>query len=173
MKIAIYYSILFLVLLLLQFSFLNILFSFITIPLIVLIAGAIWTLRLGFHQALWLLIPLLILHDLLGSGKLEIFSVFVIFFAYTVSFLSRRVLLESVLISTIVYSLFIYLGMVFYALGLGWYREDIWIYLAPIFRQGGGILLVILGSFWVTRSIILRFQRKIDQLRSDSALMIR
>ena len=59
MKIAFYYGILFLFLLVLQFSFLNILFSFISIPLVLLIAGVIWTLRLGFHQALWLLIPLL------------------------------------------------------------------------------------------------------------------
>ena len=173
MKIAFYYGILFLFLLVLQFSFLNILFSFISIPLVLLIAGVIWTLRLGFHQALWLLIPLLFFHDLLGPGKLEIFSVLVIFFVYVVSFLSRRVLLESVFLSTMVYSFFIYLSIILYTFALGWYRGDMWGYAAVILSQSFGLLLVIIGSFWFIRGVILRFQKKIDQLRSDSALMIR
>jgi hypothetical protein len=173
MKIAFYYSILFLILLVLQFSFLNILFSFLSIPLVILIAGVVWTLRLGFHQALWLLVPLLFLHDLLGPGRLEVFSVFVIFFAYAVSFLSRRVLLESTILSTAVYSFFIYLSIVLYTFGLGWYRGDMGGYVSTVLSQSFGSLLVIVGSFWIIRGIILRFQRKIDQLRSDSALMIR
>ncbi len=173
MKIIFYYSLLFLILLVLQFSFFNILFSFVGVPLVILIAGIIWTLRLGFREALWLLVPLLLLYDVLGSGRLEIFSVYVIFFVYTVSFLSRRVLLENVTVSTLIYSLFTYLGILLYALSRGLFGEHNWMYFSEVTTQALGILILIVGTFLVVRSIILRFQNKIDQLRSDSALMIR
>jgi len=60
MKVALYHSLLFIFLLAVQISFLDVLFPDFLVPLIILSAVVVWTVGLGFRQALWYLLPLLI-----------------------------------------------------------------------------------------------------------------
>jgi hypothetical protein len=173
MKIYFYYFLLFVVLLILQFSFLNVLFPFVGAPLCIIAAGVIWTIRLGFRKALWLLVPLLLLYDVLGAGRIEVYSLYILFFSYAMSFLSRRVLLENTLVSTFFYSFLIFLGVEFAFFLSLYFTDKTFLVTALGERRYVANFLVAWFSFFLVKKIIFFFQNKIDQLRSDNALMIR
>ncbi|OGI22509.1 MAG: hypothetical protein A2808_03350 [Candidatus Moranbacteria bacterium RIFCSPHIGHO2_01_FULL_55_24] len=81
-------------LLILQCSFLNVLFPFAGAPLVIISAVVAWVLVLGFQRALFMTLPLTILYDLFLSGEIRPFSLWMIAVAYGTSFASRRLLVD-------------------------------------------------------------------------------
>jgi hypothetical protein len=171
MKIAFYYIFLYIFLLSLQISFLDVLFPNFLVPIVILVAGVIWTIRLGFKQALWRLVPLLIFYELLVSGELRLFVIYGVILAYATSFLSRRMLIEESVLAVVFYSFCIIVGALVFQVGTQLLLQ------MPVtgiswqsFIIQYGVTVVL---FWVTKKIIFFFQDRIDTYRSDRALMIR
>jgi rod shape-determining protein MreC len=105
-----------------QLSFLDIIFPWFHIPLLLLSSVVAWTLVFGFPQSLRMTLPLTLLFDCISLGAVSSFSLYAVFLAYATSFLSRRLLIEHRGASLILYALFAagsalgYQGVVFFLL---------------------------------------------------------
>ncbi len=171
MKIALYYSFLFAFLLTTQISFLDIIFPDFLVPLLVLSAVVVWTVSLGFRQALWYILPLLILYELLAAGDIRLLSIYGVLLAYGTSFLSRRMLIENTTLASLFYVASIMGGAYLYQ-----WASQLWLvgvvdlpsFQSGLFQTGVAILV-----FFFTKKILFAFQSRVDTLRSDQALMIR
>ena len=72
MKIGAYILILLSLLLVVQISFVDVLFPTFLVPAVIFASLVVWTLTLGFRSALWYIIPLLILYELLTAGEVRL-----------------------------------------------------------------------------------------------------
>lgn len=171
MKTALYTITLFLFLLTLQISFFDVLFSHFLVPVVIVSAVVVWTVTQGFRQALWWILPALLLYELFTSGTLSLMSVYGVVLAYGISFLSRRTLIENGFAAAFFYSMVIEVSAFCYHVGM------MLVFKTPLpvmswqnwlFQLG-----VILVVFVLVRKVLLSFQRHLDTLRSDRALMIR
>jgi len=171
MKVALYHSLLFIFLLAVQISFLDVLFPDFLVPLIILSAVVVWTVGLGFRQALWYLLPLLILYEVLVVGGIHLLSIYGVLLAYGTSFLSRRMLIEN----SILASLFYALGIISSACLYQWITQEGFhkAWSLPSFTSILFQILIAIPVFLLTRKILFAFQARMDTLRSDRALMIR
>ena len=171
MKIALYYSFLFTFLLTTQLSFLDIIFPNFLVPLLVLSAVVIWTVSLGFRQALWYILPLLISYELLAAGNIRLLSIFGVLLAYGTSFLSRRMLIENSTLASLFYVASIMGGAFLYQWATQWWLLGVvnWPSFGSSLLQSSIAILVFLFA----KKILFAFQVRIDTLRSDKALMIR
>lgn len=82
------------ILVMLQVSFLDILFPWFHVPLLILASIVAWTLVVGFPGSLWMTVSLSLLFDSVSVGSVSSFSLYAVLLAYTTSFLSRRLLVE-------------------------------------------------------------------------------
>lgn len=172
MKIVFLQTFLILFLVVLQASFVDILFPAFVIPVVILSASVIWTLTLGFREALWFIIPLLLVYDSLSAGMIEPFSLFIIFFCYAVSFISRRILLEHSGLSILIYASFIY-GALFVYQGVISKVTGSPFFVVSTVSMAMLYFIVTIAVFACMKIFLLRFQAFISQIRSDQALMIR
>ncbi|MDO8565711.1 MAG: hypothetical protein Q7S04_00805 [Candidatus Moranbacteria bacterium] len=93
-----------------QFSFFNILFSRVSVPIILIVAVVAWTLIVGFPRVLYMVIPLSIFFDIASFGALGALTLYAVPLAYATDFLSRRLLAEHHGMGMILYALFASLG---------------------------------------------------------------
>ena len=171
MKIVLYHILLFTFLLTTQISFLDVLFPDFLVPLLILSAAVVWTVSLGFRQALGYLVPLLISYELLASGDIRLLSIYVVLLAYGTSFLSRRMLIENSGLASLFYVASIIGSAVVYHLA-----SQLWLPGGIDLPSWKSLLLqtgVAFLVFFFTKKVLFAFQAHIDTLRSDKALMIR
>lgn len=95
-----------LVLVFFQLSFLNIIFPWFHVPLLLVVSVVAWTLIMGFPEALKLTLPLCLLYDIVSFGMISGFTLFAVVLAYATSFLSRRVVLDHYGVSIGLYAFF-------------------------------------------------------------------
>ncbi len=171
MKITLYTFILLGLLLVLQVSFLDVLFPSFLVPTVIFASLVIWTLSLGFRQALWYILPLLLLSELLTAGEIRLLSVYGILLSYGVSFLSRRMLIENFLLSAIFYTVIIMMSALFYHVAVALIFPSLkYVFMMKAFFFESMITFLI---FIFIRKLLIFFQHYLDTLRSDRALMIR
>jgi hypothetical protein len=171
MKIVLYQTLLFASLLTIQISFLDILFPYFLVPLIVLSAVVIWTVDLGFRQALWYVLPLLILYELLTVGGIHVLSIYGVLLAYATSFFSRRMLIENNSFISFFYAVAIVSSAGLYQWLIQVGLERVWV--LPSWQSIGWQISVAVLVFFLTQKVLSAFRTCIDRLRSDQALMIR
>lgn len=94
----------------LEFSFFDILFPTTPAPLVLLTGVVVWVLLSGFTQALFMIIPLAILFDIIATGMPGTLTLYALLLAYTTSFLSRRLLVEHQGVGMFLYALFSAIG---------------------------------------------------------------
>ncbi len=171
MKIGAYILILLSFLLVVQISFVDVLFPTFLVPAVIFASLVVWTLTLGFRSALWYIIPLLILYELLTAGEVRLLGAYAVLLSYGVSFLSRRMLIDNVALSTIFYTAIIMFGALFYhgVVGLIFTTLRYKVTLGEFFFE----YLITFIIFVLVRKILIAFQLSIERLRSDRALMIR
>lgn len=171
MKASFYIIILFILLLTLQISFFDVLFSGFLVPPIILSAVVVWTVSKGFRQALWWFLPLLLLYELLTSGEIRLVSLYGVLLAYSASFLSRRTLIENSFASALFYAFLIECGAVVYYVGTAFLLKTYFVLAAwqsLVFQLG-----VIFVIFLLVRKGLLVFQNYLNTMYSDRALMMR
>lgn len=111
-----------------EFSFFDILFPQISAPLILIASVVALVLVSGFPAALFMIIPLAMFFDIVSAGMPGALTLYTVPFAYTASFLSRRILAEHYGIGMVLYALYAGIG------ALGYIVFDF------IFFQGGAFL---------------------------------
>jgi hypothetical protein len=111
-----------------EFSFFDILFPQISAPLILIASAVAWVLVSGFPVALFMIVPLSVFFDIVSAGMPGVLTLYAVPFAYTTSFLSRRILAEHRGIGMVLYALYAGIG------ALGYIVFDF------IFFQGGAFL---------------------------------
>ena len=77
-----------------EFSFFDILFPQMGAPLVLIASIVAWVLVSGFPAALFMIIPLALLFDVVSAGMPGALTLYAVPLAYAVSFLSRRLLVE-------------------------------------------------------------------------------
>lgn len=97
-----------------QFSFFNVLFSRMSMPVILIVSVVAWTLIVGFPRVLFLVIPLAVFFDIASSGALGALTLYAVPLAYATDFLSRRLLAEHRGMGMVLYALFASLGCLGY-----------------------------------------------------------
>lgn len=145
-----------LILVFLEVSFFNVLFSTTPAPLILIASVVAWVLIVGFSQALYMLIPLALLFDIVTMGVLGAFSLYALLLAYTTSFISRRFLVEYHGIGMVPYAFFVGIGAIGYAcFNILFFQADLWsrgidvfFDLAPVFSVSKIGFSFILGPLF-------------------------
>lgn len=89
-----------------EFSFFDILFPQISVPLLLIASIVAWALIVDFPRVLYMLVPLAMFFDIIATGTLGTLSLYVVPLAYATSFLSRRLLIEHRGTGMVLYSLF-------------------------------------------------------------------
>src|SRR3990167_1495084 len=97
-----------------EFSFFDVLFPKIAVPVILIVSIVAWTLLVGFPSVLYMVIPLSAFFDIASSGNLGLLTLYAVPLSYTTSFLSRRLLAEHHGTGMILYALFTSLGSLGY-----------------------------------------------------------
>lgn len=89
-----------------QVSFLDILFPWFHVPLLIVASIVSWTLLVGFPASLWITVPLCLLFDLIIFGSVSGLSLYGVALAYATSFVSRRLMADRQGAGAGVYALF-------------------------------------------------------------------
>lgn len=110
MKIAFLRSLFILSIIFFEFSFFDILFPEFSVPIVIIVSVIAWILLSGFPRALFMIVPLSLLFDIVSSGTPGALSLYAVLLAYTTSFLSRRLLVEHRGIGMVLYALFAGIG---------------------------------------------------------------
>lgn len=97
-----------------EFSFFDILFSQISSPLILIASVVAWVLVSGFPAALFMIVPLSVFFDIVSAGMPGALTLYAVPFAYTTSFLSRRILAEHRGMGMVLYALYAGIGALGY-----------------------------------------------------------
>lgn len=127
-----------------EFSFFDILFPQIAVPIILIASIVIWTLILGFPRVLYMVIPLTVFFDITSSGTLGILTLYAVLLAYATSFLSRRLSVEYRGLDIVLYALFASLASLGYVIfNFIFSRGSSFTWSAGIFNQ---LFLVIVSS---------------------------
>lgn len=94
-----------------EFSFFDILFPWISAPLVILDSIVAWALLVNFPRVLFMTIPLTVFFDIVASETQGTFTLYAVLLVYAMSFLSRRLLLEYRGINMALYVLFATFGV--------------------------------------------------------------
>lgn len=97
-------------------SFFDILFPATPAPFLLIASIVAWVLLSGFPQALFIIIPLAALFDIVTTGMPRTLTLYAVPLAYTTSFLSRRLLVEHRGAGMFLYALFAAIGALGYTL---------------------------------------------------------
>lgn len=97
-------------------SFFDILFPATLAPFLLITSIVVWVLLSGFPQALFMIIPLAVLFDIVTTGMPNTLTLYAVPLAYTTSFLSRRLLVEHRGAGMFLYALFAAIGALGYTL---------------------------------------------------------
>lgn len=172
MKIVLLHIFLFAGLLISEVAFLGIIFPSFPAPLVIMSAVVVWTLLLGFQRAIFFTVPLTLLYDILLSGQIRPFSVYMVLVAYSVSFLSRRLVVEHQGLAAFFYAAIVAAAAGGYQLFLAILEHRS---LFPLFPGLPylSFIFVAFVAFWFTYSLLTRFTRYIELLRAESALFTR
>jgi hypothetical protein len=94
MKIFSFRLLFILIILFFEFSFFDVLFPWVSAPIIIIASVVAWSLLRPFPLMFFMTIPLTLLFDIVSSGRPNIFSLYAVLLVYTTSFISRRLLVE-------------------------------------------------------------------------------
>ncbi|MBI2439438.1 MAG: hypothetical protein HYV45_02470 [Candidatus Moranbacteria bacterium] len=89
-----------------EYSFLDILFPIITVPVLLLSTVVAWTLVAGFPRAIIFLLPLTIIFDCVSLGTISALTLYAVLLSYATGFFSRRLLAERRGLSMAIYAFF-------------------------------------------------------------------
>src|SRR3990167_8048401 len=119
-----------------EFSFFDVLFPKIAVPVILIVSIVAWTLLVGFPSVLYMVIPLSAFFDIASSGNLGLLTLYAVPLSYTTSFLSRRLLAEHLGTGMILYALFASLGSFGYVVfNLLFCQENSFSFLSDAFTE--------------------------------------
>ena len=93
-----------------EFSFFDVLFPRMAVPVILIVSIVVWTLLVGFPRVLSMVIPLAAFFDIASSGSLGSLTLYTVPLSYATSFLSRRLLVEHHGTGMALYALFAAFG---------------------------------------------------------------
>lgn len=172
-----------LVIVFLQSSFLNIVFPLTTTPLLLIASIVAWVLLAGFPHALFAIIPLAILFDIVATGTPGTLTLYAIPLAYITSFLSRRLLVEHQGIGMLLYTLFTAIGAIGYPLfDFLFFRLDAFPGIREIFSgfwlsfSFSGTLFAVLFSlplFFFAYTAIRHFEQYVGALSRNDFLNVK
>ncbi len=156
-----------------EFSFFDILFPQMGAPLVLIASIVAWVLVSGFPAALFMIIPLALLFDVVSAGMPGALTLYAVPLAYAVSFLSRRLLVE--------HGGF---GMVLHGLFAGMSALGYIIFNFIFFQHGGlseiairnalpGIVVWTLFIFVGAYQVIRRFEKYIGYLSQSDFLKMK
>jgi len=94
-----------------EFSFLDILFPWISAPIVLIDSIVAWALLVSFPRVLFMTIPLTAFFDIVSPESQGILTLYAVLLVYMMSFLSRRLLLEYRGINMALYALLSSLGV--------------------------------------------------------------
>jgi hypothetical protein len=97
-----------------EYSFFDVLFPWISAPLVIISAVMAWALLINFPHVLFMTIPLTVFFDIVSSGMPGKLTLYAVLLVYGMSFLSRRLLVERRGLGIALYMLFTALGVMGY-----------------------------------------------------------
>ena len=77
-----------------EFSFLDVLFPWISAPIIILVSVIAWSLLVSFPRVFFTSISFTVLFDIVSTGMPGIITLYAVILVYATNFLSRRLLVE-------------------------------------------------------------------------------
>lgn len=168
--------------LLLQFSFLDIVFPQLQAPLLLLVSIVAWTLVRGFPESLLMTVPLGLLFDSVSFGMVGSFSLYAVILSYATSFLSRRLLIEHRGLSLTLYALFASAGALGYRLftfffsqgGAQGFADGLFRMLAALPSESSLSSFVLgIPLFAGAYFVLKRFEERLDLMSQKQFLNVR
>ncbi len=169
-------------LVLFELSFVDVLFPEIGVPVVPIVAVVAWTLLLGFPRNLPLTLGMALLFDCLNNGVPTIFSLYVTFLSYTISFLSRRLHMESghsatflscllVVFSACAYQIILWIGFTLRSSlpGIDWLFPAISFTFWQLVLTGA----LSLASFFFLSPLLRKSERFLSESREQAFLRVR
>lgn len=156
-----------------EFSFFDILFPQMGAPLVLIASIVAWVLASGFSAALFMIVPLALLFDVLSVGMPGALTLYAVPLAYVISFLSRRLLVERRGFGMVLYAFFVGISALGYV-----------IFNSIFFQRGGlseivirnalpGIAVWTLFIFVGAYQVIRRFEKYIGYLSQSDFLKVK
>lgn len=152
-----------------QFSFFDILFSQVSVPLVLIASVVAWTLVSGFPSALFMTIPLTVFFDIVSSGMPGPLTLYAVPLVYATGFLSRRLLVTHTSMGMILYAL--YAGVS--ALGYDIFNFIFFQSGLPSFSEIFVLSVLILPVFVGAYQIIKRFEKYIGSISQRDFLKVK
>ncbi|MFZ2187887.1 MAG: hypothetical protein WAV46_04680 [Candidatus Moraniibacteriota bacterium] len=166
-----------------EFSFFDVLFPWVAAPLVIMSAVVAWSLLMSFPRVLFMTIPLTLFSDIVAIGTPGTLTLYAVLLAYTMSFFSRRFLLEHRGVGLLLYALVSAVGVMGFAVfefifsrgnPFSWTKEMF----APFpplvsFQNFSLSLLLCMPLFLLAYVIIRRFEAYMQYIAQGEALKMR
>lgn len=166
-----------------EFSFFDILFPWISAPLVIVASIVTWSLLMPFPRVLFTTLSLAILFDIVSSGVPGILSLYSVVLVYSTSFLSRRLLVEhqgrGITLYVLFASLCVFGFTVFkFLFSQGnpffWSRETFILFSPLVFGKNLFLsMLLCIPIFVLVYFVISRFERYMKYVAQGEVLKVR
>lgn len=166
-----------------EFSFFDVLFPQVSVPIIIVASIVALTLLSGFPRALSMVIPLALCFDIVSSGGIGMLAPYAVMLSYATSFLSRRLLIEHSGLGMALYAGFAACGTFGYAVfaavssqgdPFSWTPEIAMLLLSA--TLSAGLLfscLLSVALFAVVYRVAGRFDRYVGSIAQGDALQMK
>lgn len=183
MKVFFFRLFFILVLVFFEFSFLDVLFPWISAPIVLIDSAVAWALLVSFPRVLFMTIPLTAFFDIVASETQGMLTLYAVLLVYVLSFLSRRLLLEYRGINMALYALFASLGVLgfmFFEFIFSRGNPFLWtkemvatlFFFAP-FRDVFLSMLLCIPFFVCVYFLIRRFEKYMDFIAQGETLQMK
>lgn len=152
-----------------QFSFFDILFSQVSVPVVLIASVVAWVLVSGFPLALFMTVPLSVFFDIVSSGMPGTLTLYAVPLAYTTSFLSRRLLVAHTSMGMILYAFYAGMSSFGYYLFNFIFFQSGWPSLSEIFISFVLIFPIFAGAY----QIIKHFEKYIGSISQRDFLKVK